>query len=116
MVQYKSELDRTFAALADPTRRGILERLGNGTATITDLAAPAGMSLTGLRKHVRVLEDAELVTTQKVGRSRRVALGPRNLEDVQMWVDAHRRMLEARLDRLGEFLEKTKEETKGESI
>ncbi len=115
MVQYQTELDRTFAALADPTRRGILERLGEGSATITELAGPAGMSLTGLKKHVRVLEDADLVTTEKVGRSRRCTLGPRNLEDVQSWIDAHRRMLEARLDRLGEFLERTKDETKGES-
>ena len=68
MVQYQTELDRTFAALADPTRRGILERLGEGSATITELADPAGMSLTGLKKHVRILEDAELVTTEKVGR------------------------------------------------
>ena len=115
MVQYQSELDRTFGALADPTRRGILERLGEGSATITELAGPAGMSLTGLKKHVRVLEEADLVTTEKVGRSRRCALGPRNLEDVQAWIDAHRGMLEARLDRLGEFLERTKDETKGES-
>jgi DNA-binding transcriptional ArsR family regulator len=115
MVQYQTELDRTFAALADPTRRGILERLGESSATITELAGPAGMSLTGLKKHVRVLEEADLVTTEKVGRSRRCALGPRNLEDVQAWIDAHRRTLEARLDRLGEFLERTKETTKGES-
>ena len=73
------------------------------------------MSLTGLKKHVRVLEEADLVTTEKVGRSRRVALGPRDLEDVDAWIDSHRRAWEARLDRLGEFLEQTKEETKGES-
>jgi DNA-binding transcriptional ArsR family regulator len=112
MVHYPSELDRTFAALADPTRRGILERLGDGGATITELAGPAGMSLTGLKKHVQVLEDARLVTTEKVGRSRRCQLGPRGLEDVQRWVDMHRRTMEARLDRLGEFLEKTKGESK----
>jgi DNA-binding transcriptional ArsR family regulator len=116
MVQYQPELDRTFAALADPTRRGILERLGEGSATITELAGPAGMSLTGLKKHVRILEDADLVTTEKVGRARRCRLGPRGLENVQTWVEMHRRMLEARLDRLGEFLEKAKDETKGESL
>ena len=115
MVQYQTELDRTFAALADPTRRSILERLGEGGATITELAGPAGMTLTGLKKHVRVLEDAELVTTEKVGRARRCRLGPRGLEDVQTWAEMHRRTLEARLDRLGEFLEKNKDETKGES-
>ena len=77
-----AELDRTFAALADPTRRAILERLGTGSATISELAEPFGMSLTGMKKHVRVLEEAELVTTEKVGRARRCSLGPRRLEDV----------------------------------
>jgi DNA-binding transcriptional ArsR family regulator len=109
MVQY-SPTDRTFAALADPTRRGVLERLGRGTATITELAEPFGISLTGMKKHVRVLEDAELVTTEKVGRVRRCSLGPRRLEDVQEWVETYRRMLDERLDRLGKLLERTKGE------
>jgi DNA-binding transcriptional ArsR family regulator len=108
MVQYEPQLDRTLAALADPTRRGILERLGGGSATISELAAPAEMTLTGMKKHVRVLEDAELVTTEKVGRARRCSLGPRQLEDVAEWIDAHRRTLEERLDRLGELLEEPK--------
>jgi DNA-binding transcriptional ArsR family regulator len=112
MVQHQAELDRTFAALADPTRRDILERLGHGSATITELAEPFGMSLTGLKKHVRVLEDVELVTTEKVGRARRCSLGPRRLEDAQRWIEAYRRMLDARLDRLGEFLERTKGESR----
>src|SRR3954453_20480909 len=107
MVQY-SLIDRTFAALADPTRRGILERLGRGSATITGLAAPAGITLTGMKKHVRVLEDAELVTTEKVGRVRPCSLGPRRLEDVQEWIETYRRMLDERLDRFGELLERTK--------
>lgn len=111
MVQYPSQLDQTLAALADPTRRGILERLGEGSATITQLAKPAGMSLTGLKKHVRVLEDAELVTTEKVGRARHCSLGPRRLDEVELWIARHRRMLNARLDRLGEFLESTKGES-----
>lgn len=111
MVQYQSELDQTFAALADPTRRGILDRLGQRNATITELAEPFNMSLTGLKKHVRVLEDAELVTTEKVGRARQVSLGPRSLEDIQRWIESYRRMLDARLDRLGEFLERTKGES-----
>jgi len=111
MVQYSSQLDQTLAALADPTRRGILERLGEGTATITELAQPTGMSLTGLKKHVRVLEDAELVTTEKVGRARQCSLGPRRLDDVERWIKTYRRMMEARLDRLGEFLERTKGES-----
>jgi DNA-binding transcriptional ArsR family regulator len=107
MVQYP-QIDRTFGALADPTRRGVLERLGRGSATITELADPFGISLTGMKKHVRVLEDAELVTTEKVGRARRCTIGPRRLEDVQDWMDAYRRMLEERLDRFGELLDRTK--------
>jgi len=107
MVQYPL-VDRTFAALADPTRRGILERLGRANATITQLAEPAGISLTGTKKHVRVLEDAELVTTEKVGRARQCSLGPRRLEDVQAWMEMYRRTLDERLDRLEELLQRTK--------
>jgi DNA-binding transcriptional ArsR family regulator len=107
VVQYPS-IDRTFAALADPTRREILQRLGRGPATITELAEPAGISLTGMKKHVKVLEDAELVTTEKVGRARRCSLGPRRLDEEQRWIDDYRRMLDERLDRLGDFLERTK--------
>jgi DNA-binding transcriptional ArsR family regulator len=106
MVQYP-QLDRTFAALADPTRRGILERLGRGSATISELAEPYGISLTGLKKHVRVLEEAELVTTEKVGRARECNLGPRRLDDAEEWMQMYRRMLDERLDRLGELLERT---------
>ncbi len=107
MVQYLSELDRSFAALSDPTRRSILARLGQGGATITELAQPFGMSLTGLKKHVRVLEDVGLVTTEKTGRARRCSLGPRRLEDARQWIDAYTRMLDDRLDRFGELLEDT---------
>ena len=107
MVQYRG-LDRTLAAVADPTRRAVLERLGRGTATISELAQPFGISLTGMKKHVRVLEDAELVTTEKVGRTRVCRPGPRRLEDVHDWSATYRRMLEERLDRLGELLERTK--------
>lgn len=112
MVQCEQQLDRTLAALADRTRRSILERLGRGDATITELAEPFGISLTGLKKHVRVLEDAALVSTEKVGRARRCSLGPRDLEDVERWVQSYRRMHEERLDRLGELLERTKGETR----
>jgi uncharacterized protein YndB with AHSA1/START domain/DNA-binding transcriptional ArsR family regulator len=104
MVQCQ-EVDRTFAALADPTRRGVLERLGRGSATITQLAQPFGISLTGIKKHVRVLEDAGLVSTEKVGRARRCSLGPRRLEDVRQWTEMYRQMLDERLDRLGELLD-----------
>jgi DNA-binding transcriptional ArsR family regulator len=110
MVQYSSRLDASFAALSDPTRRGILERLGRGDASISDLAAQFGMTLTGIKKHVAVLEEAELVTTKKVGRVRYCSLGPRRLEAETAWMVNHQRMLEARLDRLGEFLERTKGE------
>jgi DNA-binding transcriptional ArsR family regulator len=107
MVQYKP-VDRTFAALADPTRRGILERLGAGSATITELAEPFGISLTGMKKHVQVLEDAVLVTTEKVGRARRCRLDPRGLDDVDEWMETYRLMLNERLDRFGELLDRTK--------
>ena len=111
MVQYQP-IDSTFSALADPTRRAVLERLGRGSATITELAEPFGISLTGMKKHVRVLEDAELVTTEKVGRSRRCTAGPRRLEDVQAWTESYRRMLDERLDRFGALLERTKGESR----
>lgn len=106
MVQH-SEIDRTFGALADPTRRGILERLRGGSATITELAKPAGISLTGIKKHVQVLEDAGLVTTEKVGRTRHCSLGPGRLENVEEWIGTYRRMLEERLDRFGELINDT---------
>jgi len=107
MVQCE-EIDRTFAALGDPTRRIVLERLGRGSATITELAEPFGITLTGMKKHVRVLEEAGLVTTEKVGRARLCTAGPRRLEDVQSWAQTYRQMLEERLDRFGELLERTK--------
>jgi DNA-binding transcriptional ArsR family regulator len=107
MVQYP-QIDRSFAALADPTRRAVLERLGRGNATISDLAEPFGITLTGMKKHVRVLEDAGLVTTEKVGRERRCSLGPRRLDDIQTWIDGYRRMLDERLDRFGDLLDRTK--------
>jgi len=108
MVQYSPQIDRTFAALGDPTRRAVLERLGRGSATITELAEPFGISLTGMKKHVQVLEDAALVTSVKVGRSRLCSVGPRRLEDVQEWTETYRRMLDERLDRFGELLERQK--------
>ena len=108
VVQY-SQIDRTLAALADPTRRSVLERVGRGSATITELAEPFGISLTGMKKHVKVLEDAELVTTEKVGRTRRCSLGPRRLEDVHEWMEMYRRMLDGRLDRFGELIDNRKE-------
>lgn len=110
MVQYPIQLNNTFGALADPTRRGILERLGRSEAGITELADAFDITLTGMKKHVGVLEAAGLVTTEKVGRVRRCRLGPRRLDAETAWIEDYRRMLEGRLNRLGEFLERTKED------
>ena len=108
MVQYSTRLDQTFAAVSDSTRRGILQRLGQGDTSISDLAATFGMTLTGIKKHVQVLEEAGLVTTKKVGRVRTCRLGPRRLEEEASWIVKYQELLEGRLDRLGEFLERTK--------
>jgi DNA-binding transcriptional ArsR family regulator len=105
MVQYQA-LDRTFAALADPTRRDILDRLGRGPASISELAGPSGMTLTGVKKHVQILEQARLVTTEKVGRTRRCRLGPEHLEDAVQWIQLYRRQWERRLDGLEAYLDK----------
>lgn len=102
------ELDLIFAALSDPTRRGILERLGRADASISELAAGFDMTVTGMQKHVRILEETGLVATEKVGRVRRCTLGPRRLDLETAWIARHQRSLEARLDRLGSFLERTK--------
>ena len=99
MVQ-QQVLDRAFAALSDPTRRGILTRLGEGPATIGELAEPIGMTLTGLKKHVQVLEDAGLVTTEKIGRSRQCRLGTDRLDDAMEWIVFYQRLWERRLDGL----------------
>src|SRR3954453_24231104 len=102
MVQYETTVDRAFAALADPTRRAILERLSNGSATIRELAGPFGMSLTGMKKHVRLLEEAELVTTEKVGRVRSCMLVPHAFDGISTWLQ--------RLDRFAQVVERTKGE------
>jgi DNA-binding transcriptional ArsR family regulator len=100
MVQYPATVDRAFSALADPTRRAVLERLGSGSATISELAEPFGMSLTGMKKHIRLLEEAQLVTTEKVGRSRRCTLVPYAVEGISTWL--------RRLDRFAHVVERTK--------
>jgi DNA-binding transcriptional ArsR family regulator len=112
MVQCSAALDSGFSALSDGTRRGILERLGHGEASITDLADRFDMTLTGMKKHVSILEEAGLLTTQKVGRVRTCRLGPRKLADESAWIESYQKMLEARFDRLGEFLERTKGDEK----
>src|SRR5919206_106106 len=100
MVQYGTTIDRAFVALADPTRRAVLERLGAGSATISELAEPFGMSLTGMKKHIRLLEEANLVATEKVGRARRCTLVPYAFEGITTWLQ--------RLDRFAQVVERTK--------
>ena len=105
MVRY-SPLDRTFSALSDPTRRHILERLALGPATVSELAQPFEISLPGLLKHVRVLEQADLVVTEKQGRTRQCRLGTGRLHDAAQWIQTCQRRWEGRLDRLGGHLER----------
>jgi DNA-binding transcriptional ArsR family regulator len=102
MVQYSPTVDRAFVALADPKRRAVLERLGTGSATVSELAEPFGMSLTGMTKHIRLLEEAELVTTEKIGRVRRCALAPYAFEGISTWLQ--------RLDRFAQVVDRTKGE------
>ena len=105
-VHYQpATLDRTFFALADPTRRGILELLADGPATIGQLAAPFGLTLNGVKKHVGILEEVDLVSTTKVGRSRECQLGPAELEDITRWVESYRQALERRLESFGAYVE-----------
>ena len=108
MVQYSPVLDSTFGALADASRRAIVERLGRGAATISELAELLDITLTGTKKHVQVLEAAGLVTTDKVGRTRFCRLGPRRLEDELAWIENYRSQLDQRLDRLGELVARKK--------
>ena len=99
-------LDATFFALSDPTRRGILERLSRGSATLSQLAGPSGLTLNGIKKHVGILELAGLVETEKVGRARECRLGPATtLGEAGEWIEAHRRAWEGRLDRFERFVE-----------
>lgn len=101
MVQFmQSSVDSSFAALSDPTRRGVLERLGRADASITDLAQTFGMTLTGMKKHVGVLEQAGLVTTEKIGRVRTCRLGRRRLEEEAAWIERYRQLWAARFDEL----------------
>jgi DNA-binding transcriptional ArsR family regulator len=101
-------LDGTFFALSDPTRRGILVRLGSGPATISELAQPYGLTLNGLKKHVGILEAVDLVITVKVGRARECRLGPAQLEDAAVWIESYRRVWQRRLDRFGAYVEENR--------
>jgi DNA-binding transcriptional ArsR family regulator len=109
MVQYtRTCIDASFAALADATRRGVLEQLGRADASITDLAEKFRMTLTGMKKHIGVLEQAGLVSTEKVGRVRTCKLGGYRLEKEAAWIEAYRRLWEARFDALDEVVEDLK--------
>ena len=116
MVQFSrtAQLDAAFAALADATRRGVLEQLGRADASITDLAERFDMTLTGMKKHVGVLEDAGLVATEKVGRVRTCRLGPRQLDEVTAWIDRYRQMWSARFDELDQVIEDMKQKERSQ--
>ena len=113
MVQYtQAHFNASFAALSDATRRGVLEQLGRADASITDLAHKFDMTLTGMKKHVRVLEQAGLVTTEKVGRVRTCTLGLRRLAEEATWIEKYRQLWEARFDELDTVVEGLKRKEK----
>jgi len=115
MVQYSgARLDASFAALSDATRRGVLAQLGRADASITDLADRFHMTLTGMKKHVGVLEQAGLVATQKVGRVRLCRLGPRTLAEETAWLERHRQLWAARFDALDQVVDELKRKEKGD--
>ncbi|MEJ6789254.1 helix-turn-helix domain-containing protein [Brevundimonas sp. BR2-1] len=109
MVQYsQARLDASFSALSDVTRRGVLEQLGRSDASITELADKFHMTLTGMKKHVGVLEHAGFVTTEKIGRVRRCRLGRRRLEEEAAWIENYRQVWAARFDALDQVVENLK--------
>ena len=115
MVHYQIRLDATFAALSDVTRRGVLEQLGSSDASITDLAQRFDMTLTGMKKHVSILEQAGLVATEKIGRVRTCKLGQRRLEEEAAWIEQHRQLWIARFDALDELVEHLKRKEKADA-
>jgi len=113
MVQYHTVgFDASFGALSDATRRGVLEQLGRADASITDLAEKFHMTLTGMKKHVGVLEQAGLVATEKVGRVRTCTLGRRRLEEEMAWIERYRQLWDARFDELDKVVEELKRKEK----
>ena len=112
MVHHQPRLDATFAALSDVTRRGVLEQLGSSNASISDLAGRFHMTLTGMKKHVGVLEQAGLVVTEKIGRVRTCKLGPRRLEEEAAWLARHQELWSARFDALDHIVEDLKRQEK----
>lgn len=116
MVQYnETRLDASFAALSDATRRGVLEQLSRADASITDLAGQFNMTLTGMKKHVGVLERAGLVTTEKAGRVRTCRLGQRALEEEAAWIERHRQLWSERFDALDKIVEQLKSKEKADA-
>ena len=116
MAQYtQARFDTSFAALSDSTRRGVLEQLGRADASITDLADKFHMTLTGMKKHVGVLEQAGLVITKKVGRVRTCKLGPRRLEGKAAWIESYRKLWDARFDELDKVVEVLKRKEKADA-
>jgi DNA-binding transcriptional ArsR family regulator len=111
MVKFQT-LDRTLSALSDPTRRDILERLTTGPVSASELARPIGISLPGVLKHIRILEEANLVTTEKSGRTRECRVGPEHMEDVTRWIERYREQWERQLDRLEVIIERKEGEAK----
>lgn len=113
MVQYQAHFDASFSALSDATRRGVLEQLGRADASITALAERFQMTLTGMKKHIGVLERAGLVRTEKIGRVRTCKLGMRGLEEEAAWIEGHRRLWAARFGELDSVVEELKLEEQG---
>lgn len=113
MVKYKDDnLDATFSALSDPTRRAILARLANGEAQVTELAEPFGMSLPAVSKHLKVLEKAQLITRHKDGRIHRFTVNPSPIDSAKSWIETYQRFWEQQLDSLADYLEKTTQKEK----
>jgi DNA-binding transcriptional ArsR family regulator len=112
MVNYSTaNLDRTFAALSDPTRRAILARLTHGEASVTELAAPFDMSLPAISKHIRVLEQAGMLARRKQGRVHQCRLAPASLKQAANWLASYRQFWEARLDSLAAYLDESTQDT-----
>jgi DNA-binding transcriptional ArsR family regulator len=116
MVQFHQtpRFDTSFAAISDVTRRGVLESLGRANASITELAEQFDMTLTGMKKHVSVLEQAGLVTTEKIGRVRTCRLGGRGLEEEAAWIERYRQMWAARFEGLDKIVEQLKQKEKSD--
>ncbi|RHX89362.1 ArsR/SmtB family transcription factor [Leptospira stimsonii] len=112
MLNHSTPIDRVFYALSDPSRLAIVERLSKKGASVSELAEPLNMSMAGVVQHIRILEESGLIKTHKVGRVRSCEIETRSLELIEDWLNQRRKMWEINLDRLGEFLERTKKDRK----